>query len=333
MSTSLQTERTDGIDPGSATPRRTLIMIHGRGWKPDAGVLASLWQRALRRGLDRDFEEAGGAGLLDDVQCEFVYYGDLTNAILASGRETRDLLLDVEDREHALARLAGLRSAKKFRRAAYEELPGKSSLKEFLADVSAPLLAGLRLTGRALHNRMPEVAAYLDGSGTLRSQLQQRLIDTLVPALSRGDDVLLFSHCLGSIAAYDVLWRLTHDPALPESARGHRVRTWITLGSPLADEFVKQSLAGAKEPQERRYPRTAINWYNVAAEDDFTCHDETMVNDFRYMLDKRLISEIRDYRIYNLAVRYARSNPHSAIGYLIHPRVTRLVADWLGVPS
>jgi hypothetical protein len=47
------------------------------------------------------------------------------------------------------------------------------------------------------------------------------------------------------------------------------------------------------------------------------------------MLSLRLVSSIRDYRIYNLAVRYGRSNPHSSMGYLVHPRVAKIVADWL----
>ena len=47
------------------------------------------------------------------------------------------------------------------------------------------------------------------------------------------------------------------------------------------------------------------------------------------MLNLRLVSSIRDYRIYNMAVRYGKSNPHSSVGYLIHPRVTKIVADWL----
>ena len=322
---------TESVNP--APPGKTLIMVHGRGWKPEPAALESLWRRAMACGLDRDFADAGGAGLLDGLETRFVYYGDLTNALLGETREQRDLDLDLEDREHALTRLMSINQAKKFRRAAYEELPGKSSLKEFIADVSAPILSGLGLTGRTLRKRMPEVVAYLDPQQAFRAALQQRILDRLAPALARGDDVLLLTHCLGSIAAYDVLWRLTHDPAVSVSHGGNRLRTWITLGSPLADEFVKKSIAGAREPEERRYPRTAINWYNVAAEDDFTCHDETMANDFRPMLDQRLISEIHDFRIYNLAVRYSRSNPHSAIGYLIHPRVARLLATWLGVPA
>jgi hypothetical protein len=47
------------------------------------------------------------------------------------------------------------------------------------------------------------------------------------------------------------------------------------------------------------------------------------------MLNLRLVSSIRDYHIYNLAVRYCKSNPHSSLGYLIHPRVAKIVADWL----
>ena len=50
------TSRTDSKsapgNAGSGAPR-TLVLVHGRGWKPDAGSLASLWRRALVRGLER----------------------------------------------------------------------------------------------------------------------------------------------------------------------------------------------------------------------------------------------------------------------------------------
>ena len=47
------------------------------------------------------------------------------------------------------------------------------------------------------------------------------------------------------------------------------------------------------------------------------------------MLNNRVIGDIRDHTIYNLAVRYGRSNPHSSLGYLIHPRTALLLAEWL----
>jgi len=49
-------------------------------------------------------------------------------------------------------------------------------------------------------------------------------------------------------------------------------------------------------------------------------------------LDQRLVSAVNDYRIYNLAVRYGRSNPHSSVGYYIHPRVAKIIVDWMRAP-
>ncbi|NOR36261.1 MAG: hypothetical protein GQ577_05885, partial [Woeseiaceae bacterium] len=55
----------------------------------------------------------------------------------------------------------------------------------------------------------------------------------------------------------------------------------------------------------------------------------TLADDFKRMMDQRLVSAVHDYHIYNLAVRYGKSNPHSSVGYYIHPRVTKIVVDWL----
>ena len=78
-----------------------------------------------------------------------------------------------------------------------------------------------------------------------------------------------------------------------------------------------------------KYPGNIVSWHNVSAEDDYCCYDKTVANDFKPMLKDKLISSIRDYQIYNLAIRYGKSNPHSSIGYYIHPRVTQLINDWI----
>ncbi len=38
---------------------------------------------------------------------------------------------------------------------------------------------------------------------------------------------------------------------------------------------------------------------------------------------------IRDHRIYNLALRHGKSNPHHGAGYLIHPQFINVLARWL----
>jgi len=157
---------------------------------------------------------------------------------------------------------------------------------------------------------------------------ESRLLDVLAPALVRGDDVLLLSQGLGSVISYDALWRLSHDPDWSTAGR-QRVRKWVTTGSPLASEYVKRRLRGAGEQTSRCFPDRLITWFNVAAEDDYLCHDETVSHDFTAMLHHQQVSRIHDYRIYNLAIRCGRSNPHNTVGYLVHPRLTRLLADWL----
>jgi hypothetical protein len=101
------------------------------------------------------------------------------------------------------------------------------------------------------------------------------------------------------------------------------------LGAPLGDSMVRQQLLGANRKGRPRFPTNVLAWHNVSADDDYISHDNTVADDFKAMLKQRQVSSIRDYRIYNLAIRYGRSNPHSAIGYLIHPRITKILTDWL----
>ncbi len=314
----------DAAAPSPAGRNRTLLLVHGGGFKPGRPELEDLWRQALAAGLDRDFADQGGRDLLNRVAVTLVYYGDLIEPLLAP-RERRDRTLDLADRQRDLTRLSGYASKKPFRRAQYEALPGKSAFGELIADVALPVLTALRLADPVLARQVPALAAYLSGDGDLRTACEARVMAALAPLLARGDDVLLLSHAMGSVVAYDALWRLSHDAA-PGAGR---LDTWITCGSPLAGEYVKSRLRGADEPPDRRYPDNLVTWYNIAAEDDFYCHDKTVSDDFAALLKGHRISHLQDYRIYNVAMRYGRSNPHNDCGYLVHPRTTGLLAEWL----
>jgi hypothetical protein len=159
----------------------------------------------------------------------------------------------------------------------------------------------------------------------VRGRLKERLCELM----DRGDRIVLMSHGTGSVVAYDVLWQLSHDPDLKEKYAGKKVELWVTLGAPLGDSSIRKRLLGAKEKLAAKFPVNVIAWHNVAAEDDYCCHDNTLADDFKVMLQQRIISAVHDYRIFNLAVRYGKSNPHSSIGYYIHPRISKILADWL----
>jgi hypothetical protein len=300
---------------------RAVVLVHGHGPKPGAEALLTLWRGALTTGLARDH----GAQLsaFEQTELHMVYYADL---FPEPHRPSYDAALDLADRRHALDALAALDKPKRFRRAGYDALPGKSAVREFLADLSSPIARGLGLGERALARRMPECEPYWASDGTYAAACQERLRSRLAPLLREGRRVLCVTHGFGAVLAWDVLWALSQDNSLQPEQRLH---SWLTLGAPLADDNVRARLAGAQRKGAERYPRSLTFWHNVAAEDDYICHDETVANDFRPMLEQRCVSRIEDHLIYNLAVRFGRSNPHSSLGYLIHPKVSGLLADWL----
>ena len=103
------------------------------------------------------------------------------------------------------------------------------------------------------------------------------------------------------------------------------------MGSPLGDENVKKHLKGKESKGINKYPHNIRQWVNFSAEDDYISHDGRVKNDFRDMYKKEVIEmQIKDhYPVYNLTVRNGKSNPHSSIGYLIHPKFISLLSSWM----
>ncbi|MDH3613978.1 MAG: hypothetical protein OES10_11925 [Gammaproteobacteria bacterium] len=306
---------------------RSILLVHGRDFKPAEQPLMDISMAALRAGVERDYPAHVEA--LDDVYKDIAYYGDLTNTLLESRGQRYDESLDLGDRNNALNSLRSIAARKRFGIRQYDSLPGKSALREFVADIAAPLLGAIGLTMPLISSVSKDCAEYLAGQSDYADKVRQRVRDKLCEMLDRGGNVMLITHGLGCVAGYDVLWELSHDPQYRQRYENSKVDAWLTLGAPLGDNHIRKRLFGAKEKLAARFPTNVISWHNVAAEDDYCCHDNTLADDFRKMMDRRLVSAVHDYQIYNLAVRYGKSNPHSSVGYYIHPRVAKIVADWI----
>jgi hypothetical protein len=305
-----------------ASRNRRLVMIHGRGLKPSADDLAPLWLAAMRRGIERDHGKL--VAEFDTLETSFVYFGDLTAPLLQQRGATIDEQLNLADLQTALAELAARDSRKRFRSENYQRLRRRSGIGKLSMMLMAPLARGFGMEDRLLAKTAPELARYRTDE-TLAGAMRQRLLDVLRPALASDEDVMLVAHCVGSVVAYDCLWLMSRG----DDCLDQKLTTLVTIGSPLANDSVRHGLLGAREGVERRYPGNITHWFNIAAEDDYVCHDATVANDFAPMLSQRYISRLEDIGIFNLARRYGRPNPHNALGYLIHPRMASLLADWL----
>ncbi|MBU2677156.1 MAG: hypothetical protein KJP16_08720 [Gammaproteobacteria bacterium] len=313
-------------DLGSPS-NRSLLLVHGRDFKPASDTYMDLSMAAMRAGIERDCPDRLNA--FDAMQKHVAWYGDLNAEILKASGKTYDLNLDIGDRRNALNALRQITTRKRFGIRQYDQLPGKSAVPEFIAALSAPVLGSVGLAMPLLGTVAKDFAAYFDSKLDYAVKARERVRAELCNLMDRGDRILLATHGTGSVIAYDVLWQLSQDSEFKARYGDKKVELWLTLGSPLGDGNVQKRLCGAKEKVASRFPSNVISWHNVAAEDDYTCHDNTLADDYKVMLKQHLVSAVHDYRVFNHAVRYGASNPHSSIGYYIHPRTAKIISDWL----
>lgn len=304
-----------------------IIFVHGRNFKPELSNLQAEWYKATEYGIQREFGEAL-LGQFHDVKKSFVYYGDISNRFLESKGKAYHEGDDIRDRHEARTQLMTYESSDFNKRHVYERLPGQSGLKEALADVFGRALSFTGISDDIISAVAPDMAHYWNQDHQFGSDVRWCLTQPLSKAMAEGDDILLLCHSLGSIVAYDVLWKFSHYGEY-QSIRDRKIRQWITIGSPLGDATVQKNLKGSGAKGKRRYPGNVVEWHNVAAEDDFIAYDQTVENDYRSMLSMGLLESVKDYRIFNLSVRNGKSNPHHSAGYLMSPMVARLIGNWL----
>ena len=310
---------------------RGLLLVHGRDFKPAEEAFTDLSMAALRAGVQRDYP--GQVDIFDAMRKKVAWYGDLNAEVLLACGKNYDEPLDIGDRRNVLNTLREITARKRFGIRQYDQLPGKSAVPEAIADVAAPLLGAIGLSMPLISTVAKDFAKYFDRKSDFAIKARERLRVRLCEMLDRGDQIVLITHGTGSVVAYDVLWQLSHDPDYRDDYAQKKVDLFLTLGAPLGDLHIHKRLLGAKNRLSSRYPTNIISWHNVSAEDDYTCHDNTLADDFKMMMQERVISAVHDYRIFNLAVRYGKSNPHSSIGYYIHPRVSKILVDWLCEPD
>jgi len=310
---------------------KSLIFVHERGFKPTKQCLMSLCTSAVQAGFERDYPQQ--VIDFDRLDKHLAYYGDISNQFLRSQGLEYDEALDIGDLENALAEMKHLKKRTKFNLEHYDRLPGKSSVSEFMVNVFEPLIVSLGLTERLVTSVGADFTEYWNPQSRFAACIRERVRDVITAAFSKNDKVLLVTHGTGCIVAYDVLWELSHSSVYSEQFIDNKIDLWLTLGAPLADAVVADRLFGAQMTNTQMFPNNIISWHNIAAEDDYMSHRSSLTNRFEKMLTQRIISTIKDYKISNLAVRYGRSNPHQMLGYLIHPRTTKIIHDWVILES
>ena len=192
-----------------------------------------------------------------------------------------------------------------------------------LADL-LPFLIAL-LPDAAVKSTISETERYFNNHEGIGEQVRELLKAPLRRMFAEGDRVMVIGHSLGSVIAYDTLWELWHGEQNPG-----RVDLFLTLGSPLGMHFVQDRLVGFHAAAGRRFPGNICRWKNAAARGDLTALDRALKDDFAPMLELGLTESIEDMHadLYTYFRNQDGLNVHRSYGYLAHPLVGRVIADW-----
>ena len=205
------------------------------------------------------------------------------------------------------------------------DAPGRSLRRAWhLIGDSSPWLSRFMATP-ALRVTLKDVQRYLCNTDGVADAIRQRLIRELVAAWDQGESVLLIGHSLGSVIAYDSLWQLSR-----ERCHQGRVGLLMTLGSPLATRFIRKHLKGSDRSGADRFPDNIDRWVNAAARGEMVALHRRLYPFFGEMQRLGLLDQFTDLEgIYSQFRVNGELNVHKSYGYLHHPAIAGLIADWL----
>lgn len=139
----------------------------------------------------------------------------------------------------------------------------------------------------------------------------------------KDDDIMLISHSMGSIIAFDVLnFDASHIP----------IKTFVTMGSPLGLPVVISKIAA--EAKRRLNgdnhmvtpPSVTKNWFNFADITDKIAFNYKLAESFSK--NKNSIDPT-DFLIVNNYESFGKRNPHKSYGYLRTPEFAKILNDFI----
>ena len=321
---------------------KKIIMVHGLGSKPSPEITHELWRRTLienirvshkllAQSLDvhKDiFESAYWANFVPHhIPDDAVYSKKLrrqVDEVIAERREIKD----------------------RFHVGTGEKVD--SFFKDRGLDLVKLLAGALSVKDDVMTRFLRETELY-DQDQYIADQIRAPLENALRTAWDQGREPIIVAHSMGTFISYDVLWRFAHRRTAGfGNYNNRRVKMFVTLGSPLGDQSVRDLLFAQHHEghslRQRMYPTNIDFWHNYACLGDVVAHQKNF-HDIFYapMRALKLFPVSKKFRSIDYVdlhnpfevVSHAdnrkreKRNPHKSYGYLAQPRLGSWIADYL----
>ena len=276
-----------------------ILGIHGLANKPPADILSEWWQESIREGLIKNC----GKTSTNRPEFDMCYWADR--------------LYDVPQEPNGM--MEGFRPS---------DVPLEHYKKHWWDDC---VRGALSVAGSALDTiqgpgpyaavrqavlkaKLQDLHQYYEDED-VRDELRRRLESSLLSAGgSRGNRLMVISHSMGTIIAYDVLREFGRR--YPD----FRVQHWITIGSPLGMSTVKYKIK--QEYDLARTPTVVDRWSNFADRRDPVAVDSSLADD--YAPNASGVA-VEDHAVIN---DWAKLR-HKSYGYLRCPEVSQVIRQFL----
>ncbi|MEE9368965.1 MAG: hypothetical protein V3V05_08875 [Pontiella sp.] len=301
--------------------KKIIIAIHGLGNKPSAEILEESWLNAIHEGLDQINKNR------KNIPVKMVYWADVSypQPLDAEIDDSEDPLFlkepytaspsTAEQHERKSRRLYILRFIENH----LDQFFLKKNLKETFPEIMTMLMERYFSDLDTYYSE--ECIALQNENYSAKAAIQERLRSILQEYADH--EILLISHSMGSIVAFDVLWA---------ASESFSVRTFVTMGSPLGlPPIIARIFQAQKDllPQLKQ-PRAPDciwpHWYNISDRRDTVALDHTLRDDYAVNVKGLKVVDLlvtNDYQI------NGESNPHKSYGYLRTPEVARIIDTFL----
>lgn len=292
-----------------------IIAIHGLGNKPPKQQLEEWWKLAIKEGL------AANNYPTNLPQFEMVYWADILydKPLTENDPESPYFLDEIytkapENKQHESH---GIR--KKFVDFLSKQLNKLFLNEDFTLNYTSITDTLVNLYFKELEMYYSEINI---GNGQkVRDLIRNRLYSVL--KRYKKDNIMLISHSMGSIVAFDVLTFL---------ANTININTFVTIGSPLGLPIVISKIA---VEQKRTFnhqdhmatpPGVSKNWFNFSDILDKVAFNYALADDFS--ANEKGIKPT-DFLVENNYAMNGVYNPHKSYGYLRTPEFAKVLNEFI----
>lgn len=305
---------------------KVIVGIHGLANKPDKAQLNEWWRASLDEGLQKNEG-------LSSPQFDFhmVYWADLLYRHPLHCEENFSFDKLFNDEPYVPAADGALKLYKdgfmdEVRAGAFNIVGASAdALKvHFGMDAFADWLIGRLLKDLDFYyDEQRQIADRQGGTGLAKIVLRQDLLKTLGDV--KGESIMLISHSMGSIIAYDALRNLGQSD--PDFDLSHLV----TIGSPLGLPHVRAKIIEERDydPKVRTPSVVRNSWVNFADRKDPVAADVHLADDYGENASGVQVKDDIVLNDYTVPGKEQKHNHHKSYGYLRTPELSKHVAQFL----